>query len=199
MTEIDGVTHLKLPSGKTFRVTGILGEDGNPYQVIEATDWVEIAKDWAKEPGKLRKPARDGLIDFLGWFAAEGIYAQAYTFLKRTYRAPLPDLLNTIAFLLALLPPTIGASRTISEYYVSMWLAGQLRPVTLDCQASNALDWLVEHTEGEVTRVNASTWHLMPLTKNAIATLTIATSYLLRNIETQPHCPSPSHSAHKTQ
>jgi hypothetical protein len=85
VSEIDGVKCLKLPSGKTFRVSEIFAEDGNTYQVIEATDWVEIAKDWAKDPGKLRKPARDGLIDFLGWFAAEGIYAQAYTFLKRTY------------------------------------------------------------------------------------------------------------------
>jgi hypothetical protein len=85
VTEIEGVRQLKLPSGKTFRVSEISGEDGNTYSVIEASDWVELARDWAKEPGKLRKPARDGLIDFLAWFAAEGIYAQAYTFLKRTY------------------------------------------------------------------------------------------------------------------
>ena len=76
---------LELPSGKTFQVFQIYAEDGNSYQVIEATDWVELAKDWAMNPGKLRKPARDGLIEFLAWFAAEGIYAQAYTFLKRTY------------------------------------------------------------------------------------------------------------------
>ena len=44
-----------------------------------------MAQDWAKNPGKLRKPAREGLIDFLAWFAAEGIYAQAYTILKRAY------------------------------------------------------------------------------------------------------------------
>ncbi|MBD2261246.1 hypothetical protein [Pseudanabaena sp. FACHB-2040] len=77
--------YLKLPSGSTFRVFQIPGEDGNEYQAIEASDWVDLARDWAKEPGKLRKGARDGLIDFLAWFAAEGIYAQAYTFLKRTY------------------------------------------------------------------------------------------------------------------
>lgn len=81
----EGVRYLEVPSGKTFRVFQISGEDGNSYEAIEASDWVELARDWAKEPGKLRKPARDGLIDFLAWFAAEGIYAQAYTFLKRTY------------------------------------------------------------------------------------------------------------------
>jgi hypothetical protein len=78
-------TYLKLPSGELFRVIQISGEDGNSYQVIEASDWVALARDWAKNPGKLRKPARDGLIDFLAWFAAEGIYAQAYTLLKRVY------------------------------------------------------------------------------------------------------------------
>ena len=46
---------------------------------------MDLARDWAKNPGKLRKPAREGLIDFLAWFAAEGIYAQAYTILKRVY------------------------------------------------------------------------------------------------------------------
>lgn len=85
VSEIQGVKHLKLPSGKVFRVSEISGEDGNTYQAIEASDWVELVKDWAQNPGKLRKPARDGLIEFLAWFAAEGIYAQAYTFLKRTY------------------------------------------------------------------------------------------------------------------
>lgn len=44
-----------------------------------------LATDWAKNPGKLRKPARDGIIDFLAWYAAEGIYAQAYTILKNVY------------------------------------------------------------------------------------------------------------------
>lgn len=78
-------TYLKLPSGKLFRVIQISGEDGNTYQAVEASDWVELAKDWAQNPGKLRKPARDGLIEFLAWFAAEGIYAQAYTLLKRVY------------------------------------------------------------------------------------------------------------------
>lgn len=76
---------LKLPSGKLFKVTEILGNDNNTYQVIEATDWVELARDWAKKPGKLGAKAKNGLIDFLAWFAAEGLYAEAYTFLKETY------------------------------------------------------------------------------------------------------------------
>lgn len=76
---------LKLPSGKLFRVLQIDAEDGNQYSVIEAADWANLAKDWAKNPGKLRKPARDGLIEFLAWFAAEGIYAQAYAILNAVY------------------------------------------------------------------------------------------------------------------
>ena len=55
-----------------------MAEDSNDYLLVEASDWVALARDWAKNPGKLRKPARDGLIEFLAWFAAEGIYAQAY-------------------------------------------------------------------------------------------------------------------------
>ena len=85
VTQIEGVKQLKLPSGNTFRVTQILGEDNNDYLIIEASDWVSLAMDWAKNPGKLRKPARDSIIDFLGWFASEGIYAQAYTMLKKVY------------------------------------------------------------------------------------------------------------------
>ncbi len=71
---------LKLPSGKLFKVIEVLGNDNNTYQVIEAVDWVELARDWAKKPGKLGTKARNGLIDFLAWFAAEGLYAEAYTF-----------------------------------------------------------------------------------------------------------------------
>lgn len=85
VSEIEGVKCLKLPSGNTFRVSEIMGEDGNRYLLVEAADWVELARDWAKNPSKLRKPARDGLIDFLAWYAAEGIYAQAYTMLKQVY------------------------------------------------------------------------------------------------------------------
>ncbi len=85
VSEIEGVKCLKLPSGNTFRVSEIMGEDGNRYVLVEAADWVELARDWAKNPGKLRKRARDGLIDFLAWYAAEGIYAQAYTMIKNVY------------------------------------------------------------------------------------------------------------------
>ena len=83
--QIDGDKQLQLPSGKAFRVMQIRADDGNEYLLLEASDWVALAQDWAKHPGKLRKPAREGLIDFLAWFAAEGIYAQAYTLLKRVY------------------------------------------------------------------------------------------------------------------
>ncbi|MEM8810410.1 MAG: hypothetical protein AAGF01_30730 [Cyanobacteria bacterium P01_G01_bin.38] len=76
---------LKLPSGKMFRVIQIEAIDGNTYQVIEASEWVELAKDWAQNPGRLRTKAKNGLIEFLAWFAAEGLYAEAYTFLKQTY------------------------------------------------------------------------------------------------------------------
>jgi hypothetical protein len=85
VSEIEGGKYLKLPSGNTFGVSEIDAEDGNQYLLVEASDWVALARDWAKNPGKLRKPARDGLIDFLAWFAAEGVYAQAYTILKRVY------------------------------------------------------------------------------------------------------------------
>jgi len=83
--QIDGEKYLELPSTSRFRVMQILAEDGNEYLLLEASDWVTLAQDWAKNPGKLRKPAREGLIDFLAWFAAEGLYAQAYTILKRVY------------------------------------------------------------------------------------------------------------------
>ena len=83
--QIDGERWLELSSSKRFRVMQILADDGNEYLLLEASDWVELAKDWAQNPGKLRKPARNGLIEFLAWFAAEGIYAQAYTILKQVY------------------------------------------------------------------------------------------------------------------
>ena len=85
VAQIEDSKYIKLPSGNTFRVAQILGEDNNEYLLIEASDWVALATGWAKNPGKLRKPARDGLIDFLAWYAAEGIYAQAYTMIKNVY------------------------------------------------------------------------------------------------------------------
>ncbi len=42
VTEVDGVEHLKNPSGKAFRVTELLGEDRNTYKVIEVSLWFEL-------------------------------------------------------------------------------------------------------------------------------------------------------------
>lgn len=53
--------------------------------LLEASNWATLAQDWAKNPGRLKKPARNSLINFLAWFSAEGIYALAYTLLKRVY------------------------------------------------------------------------------------------------------------------
>lgn len=83
--ELAAGKYLKLPSGKHFKITPVDANDGNTYQVIEAADWVELSKEWAKKPGRLGTETKNGLIDFLGWFAAEGFYAAAYTVLKRTY------------------------------------------------------------------------------------------------------------------
>ena len=78
---------LKLPSGKRLRVAEITGNDGNTYSVVEISDWVEIARDVLKNPGKTRKATKDKLIDFLAWFAVKGFYAEAYTSLKGVYTA----------------------------------------------------------------------------------------------------------------
>ena len=85
VSEIEGLNYLKLPSGNTYRVSEIDANDGNTYRVIEASDWVNLVGDWAKNPGRLGKKARSGLIDFLTWYAAEGLYAAAYTVIKRAY------------------------------------------------------------------------------------------------------------------
>jgi hypothetical protein len=42
VSEIEGVNVLKLPFGRTFKVSGIAANDGNVYRVIEATDWVDL-------------------------------------------------------------------------------------------------------------------------------------------------------------
>lgn len=76
---------LKLPSGNAYRVSRILGEDNNWYVVLEVSDWVSIAVDINKSPGKVRKPTKDKLLDFLGWFAVKGFYADAYAVLKGAY------------------------------------------------------------------------------------------------------------------
>lgn len=76
---------LKLPSGRTFRVTGITGLDNNKYFVLEVSDWVAVAADVLKNPKKVRKPTLNNLIDFLSWFAVKGFYADAYAALKGAY------------------------------------------------------------------------------------------------------------------
>jgi hypothetical protein len=78
---------LKLPSGKTFRVTDIMGSDGNEYSVVEASDWFNLAVDLLINPGRTGKPLRTRLGDFLGWFAVKGFYAEAYVALKGVYDA----------------------------------------------------------------------------------------------------------------
>ena len=81
----NGIKRLKLPSSNTFRVTGITGLDGNEYFVLEVSDWVAVAADVLKKPGKVKKPTLNGLIDFLSWFAVKGFYADAYALLKGAY------------------------------------------------------------------------------------------------------------------
>lgn len=76
---------LKLPSGNTYRVIQIEGEDENTYSVVEVSDWVALTVDVLKKPGKVRKPTQNKLLDFLGWFAVKGFYADAYAVLKGAY------------------------------------------------------------------------------------------------------------------
>jgi hypothetical protein len=76
---------LKLPSGVGLRVTEILGLDNNQYAVLEVSDWVEVAADVIRHPGKVRKATTNKLIDFLKWFAVKGFYADAYATLKGAY------------------------------------------------------------------------------------------------------------------
>lgn len=71
---------LKVPSGRTFEVIQI-----NDYFVVEVSEWVAVASDVLKNPGKIRKPTKDGLIDFLSWFAVKGFYADTYVALKGFY------------------------------------------------------------------------------------------------------------------
>lgn len=90
---------LKLPSGKEYKVIQIVGEDNNQYTVVEATDWFDLAFDVLKNPGKIRKPTREKLLDFLRWFAIKGFYAEVYVALKGDY--------------------TEGDSKTISKWLLS--------------------------------------------------------------------------------
>lgn len=85
VSEIKGVKHLKLPSGSVFRVSEIPGCDGNQYLVIEVCDWMRLAADLVKHPGKTRKTTVNRVIDFMAWFAVDGFYAQVYTMLGLVY------------------------------------------------------------------------------------------------------------------
>ena len=78
---------LKLPSGKLFRYIEILGADGKPYSVVEASDWFALAVDLLVNPGKTGKGLRAKLGDFIGWFAIKGFYAEAYVAFKGVYTA----------------------------------------------------------------------------------------------------------------
>jgi hypothetical protein len=53
--------------------------------VLEVSDWVALASDVLKKPGKVSKPTQHKLIDFLAWFAVKGFYAEAYAELKGAY------------------------------------------------------------------------------------------------------------------
>lgn len=85
LVEKEGNYSLKLPSGKGFSVVEINGDDGNSYMVVEASDWVGIAADLIKHPGKISKTTISEVVDFLAWFAVDGFYAQSYTAIKRVY------------------------------------------------------------------------------------------------------------------
>lgn len=79
-----GVVSLKVPSGSTYRVTGVTGLDGNIYSVIEVSEWVAIAAEAIKK-SKVKKATKDKLVDFLSWFAVKGFYADTYALLKGSY------------------------------------------------------------------------------------------------------------------
>jgi hypothetical protein len=86
-TEIENATLLKLPSGKTLRVSEIIGNDNNDYSVIEASDWFSLAIDLLVNPGKTAKGLRAKLGNFIEWFAVKGFYAEAYVAFKGVYTA----------------------------------------------------------------------------------------------------------------
>jgi hypothetical protein len=85
VTVLDGVEHLKTPSGKLFRVTELLGEDRNKYKVIEVSDWFNLALDTLINPGQTRKPTKESIGAFVGWFAVKGFYAETFAAFKGTY------------------------------------------------------------------------------------------------------------------
>lgn len=85
VVEIEGVRHLKLPSGKALRVVEIVGSDNNTYSVVEASDWLDAAVDLLINPGKTGKALKEKLATFVKWFAVKGFYAESYVALKGVY------------------------------------------------------------------------------------------------------------------
>jgi hypothetical protein len=83
--EKEGLTLLKLPSDKAFRVIDILGNDNNYYKVVEATDWFDLCFDLIENPGRTSKNLKTKLLAFIRWFTIKGFYAEAYTALKGVY------------------------------------------------------------------------------------------------------------------
>lgn len=81
----NGFQSLKLPSGKLFGYIEILGTDGKPYSVVEASDWFAFAIDILINPGKVTKGVRAKLGEFVLWYAVKGFYAEAYVALKGVY------------------------------------------------------------------------------------------------------------------
>jgi hypothetical protein len=90
----DGVSDLKTPSGKTFRVIHLLGNDGNNYSVIEASDWFSLSTDVLINPGQTRKPTKQKIADFLKWFAVKGFYFSANIAVKGVATAKDDRALN---------------------------------------------------------------------------------------------------------
>ena len=80
------VEYVQVPSGGTYRVTGIKGQDGNQFSVIEVSDWVAIAAEAIKK-SKVSKKTKDKLVDFLSWFAVKGFYTDAYLQIKENFTA----------------------------------------------------------------------------------------------------------------
>ncbi|MEO0933226.1 MAG: hypothetical protein AAFY21_05520, partial [Cyanobacteria bacterium J06641_2] len=50
-----GKKSIKTPSDNTFEVIQIVGLDNNEYNVLEVSEWVSLAADVLKKPGKIKK------------------------------------------------------------------------------------------------------------------------------------------------
>lgn len=93
------VKFLKTPTDKLFRVLEFLGLDNNPYYVLEISQWVIVAQESIRTKGvkksrQVSDAVKDKVIDFLGWFAIKGLYADAYTILKGIYTNSDNDVLS---------------------------------------------------------------------------------------------------------